>query len=187
MKKVILTPEKKQSFPFDWVKFDSDLCLRADGFKIEIYLKKDRVGIEDMKRLFYELFGCAKDELFVYSSSWWDFCIDTWNIQDNTFHYDDKSVSDETARYLSMLQYSCIEKGYCGCCKCNDWDVYLSRTLDCILKCIAPYGDFIYNPKRQYFFYFHHTGSIGLYYRNEDYFIQTLKANSKYKIVIPQI
>ena len=92
-------------------------------------------------------------------------------------------MSKETVSYLHILQDSNIAKGYSGCCVCNDWDTYLSVALDCIMKGIAPYGNFIYNSKEQFFFYFHHTGSIGLYYENETPSIFALRKNDKYEVL----
>ena len=145
MRKQILKMQEGESFPFCWVKFDSDSCIDVQGHKIEIYIKKDSVSIDDMKSLFCDLFGTVVDELSIFSPSWWDFCIDTWNIQENTFCYDPQFLSKETVSYLHILQDSNIAKGYSGCCVCNDWDTYLSVALDCIMKGIAPYGNFIYN------------------------------------------
>ena len=183
MRKQILKMQEGESFPFCWVQFDSDSCIDVQGHKIEIYIKKDSVSIDDMKSLFCDLFGTVVDELSIFSPSWWDFCIDTWNIQENTFCYDPQFLSKETVSYLHILQDSNIAKGYSGCCVCNDWDTYLSVALDCIMKGIAPYGNFIYNSKEQFFFYFHHTGSIGLYYENETPSIFALRKNDKYEVL----
>ena len=96
MRKQILKMQEGESFPFCWVKFDSDSCIDVQGHKIEIYIKKDSVSIDDMKSLFCDLFGTVVDELSIFSPSWWDFCIDTWNIQENTFCYDPQFLSKET-------------------------------------------------------------------------------------------
>ena len=111
MRKQILKMQEGESFPFCWVKFDSDSCIDVQGHKIEIYIKKDSVSIDDMKSLFCDLFGTVVDELSIFSPSWWDFCIDTWNIQENTFCYDPQFLSKETVSYLHILQDSNIAKG----------------------------------------------------------------------------
>ena len=101
MRKQILKMQEGESFPFCWVKFDSDSCIDVQGHKIEIYIKKDSVSIDDMKSLFCDLFGTVVDELSIFSPSWWDFCIDTWNIQENTFCYDPQFLSKK--RYLICI------------------------------------------------------------------------------------
>lgn len=184
MKRQILKIQKEQAFPFCWVKFNSDHSIDFQGYKMEIYLKKDFVNVSDMKSLFYDLFGTVLDGLSIFSLSWWDFCLDTWNIQDNTFCYNPQFLSNETACYLRILQNSKITEGYSGCCICNDWDTYLSAALDCIMKGTAPHGNFIYHSIKQFFFYFHHTGSIGFYYRNETPFTLAIKNNSKYEVLL---
>ena len=54
MKRQILKIQKEQAFPFCWVKFDSDHSIDFQGYKMEIYLKKDFVNVSDMKSLFYD-------------------------------------------------------------------------------------------------------------------------------------
>ena len=104
MRKQILKMQEGESFPFCWVKFDSDSCIDVQGHKIEIYIKKDSVSIDDMKSLFCDLFGTVVDELSIFSPSWWDFCIDTWNIQENTF--------------ATTLNF-CLKKRYLICISCK--------------------------------------------------------------------
>ena len=96
--------QEGESFPFCWVKFDSDSCIDVQGHKIENIHKKDSVSIDDMKSLFCDLFGTVVDELSIFSPSWWDFCIDTWNIQENTFCYDPQF---------------CLKKRYLICISCK--------------------------------------------------------------------
>lgn len=51
-----------------------------------------------------------------------------------------------------------------GLCKSLNWDKFLPIILDCMLSHKAPYSIMIYVPSHDFVFYFHHTGSIGLYY-----------------------
>lgn len=53
-------------FSIQLVKFDSDYCIDVRGDKIEIYINRDSVDIDDMKSLFYDLFGTVIDELSYY-------------------------------------------------------------------------------------------------------------------------
>lgn len=184
MRNTILERQTEVTFPFEWVQLDSEACIDTHGYKVEIYLDKECFNIEDMKSLFYDLFGSIADELLIYNSSWWDFCLDTWNIHEDISCYDTKLLSQETVRYLDMLKDSDIPKGYSGSCKCNNWDIYLTVTLACIVKGIAPYGDLIYDSQKQLFFYFHHTGSIGLYYKKSFPLLLDIMKNEKYDVHI---
>ena len=117
MRKQILKMQEGESFPFCWVKFDSDSCIDVQGHKIEIYIKKDSVSIDDMKSLFCDLFGTVVDELSIFSPSWWDFCIDTWNIQTNPkkscYLYKVKRI-----HFATTLNF-CLKKRYLICISCK--------------------------------------------------------------------
>lgn len=45
MRKQILKMQEGESFPFCWVKFDSDSGIDAQGHKIEIYIKKIQLAL----------------------------------------------------------------------------------------------------------------------------------------------
>jgi hypothetical protein len=51
-----------------------------------------------------------------------------------------------------------------------------------ILKCIvshqAPYSPIFYDEVNDFFFYFHHSGSIGLYYKIENETIKNILENA---------
>ncbi|MEM6817138.1 MAG: hypothetical protein AAF600_22555 [Bacteroidota bacterium] len=64
-----------------------------------------------------------------------------------------------------MLKDSEIEPQYTGFCECTDWDKFLYVTLHCVMGHTAPYGMMFYVPNHELVFYFHHNGSIGVYYR----------------------
>ena len=119
--------------------------------------------------MFYTLFGGAKSNIKVYNPSWWDYCLDTWNAKSDKYDYELEGKSDESKDYLIMLKESSIENSYSGTCICNNWDKFLSIILACIVTNIAPYSPVFYDEENDFFFYFHHSGSIGFYYkiRNE--------------------
>lgn len=45
MRKQILKMQEGESFPFCWVKFDSDSYIDVQGHKIEIYIKKIQLAL----------------------------------------------------------------------------------------------------------------------------------------------
>jgi hypothetical protein len=104
----------------------------------------------------------------VYNKSWWDFCLDTWNIDTDEYNYELKNKSEESLAYIELLIASGIYTGYSGCCKCNDWGSFLPIILDCVTSHIAPYSPRFCDVENEFFFYFHHTGSIGLYYKKDN-------------------
>ena len=185
MKDYILKIKQEENFPFNWVNLSPESGINAQSHKIEISPRNQKANVSNMKSLFHDLFNTIINELSIFSLSWWDYCLDTWDIQKNTYCYSPQYLSKETANYLIMLQKSDIVQGYSGSCICNDWDAYLSIALDCLIKGIAPYGHLIYDFNKQFFFYFHYSGSIGLYYKEGNPFIANLiKNNTKYDIDI---
>ena len=153
---------KGNDFPFSWANLEYYPDTKSE--RVEIYLREDENLEEGLIFLFYSLFGKHKDEIFVYDKLWWDLCLDTWNIQEDSYDYDLDNVSKETRDYLQLLENAAIEKGYTGSCKCLDWDTYLPVLLRCILRHLAPYSSLFYSKEYNFFFYFHYTGSIGMYY-----------------------
>ncbi|MET4013469.1 hypothetical protein ABIB62_003317 [Mucilaginibacter sp. UYP25] len=81
----------------------------------------------------------------------------------------------QTQQYLSMLNDSKVPIGYSGVCKMLNCKIILAKILPCITDHIAPYSPIFFSSKYQLFFYFHHTGSIGLYYREEEQVFQILE------------
>lgn len=156
-----------QKFPLTWANLDS--YAESKGNKLEIYLINNENCIEGLILMFYTLFRTIKSNIKVYSPSWWDFCLDTWNVKEDRYDYELEGKSVESKDYLIMLKESFIDLGYSGVCKCNDWDKFLKITLGCIITHNAPYSPIFYDDENNFFFYFHHTGSIGFYYkmRNE--------------------
>lgn len=152
-----------QNFPLEWANLDS--YAETKGHKIEIYLIKNETLIEGLIVMFYTLFRAIKSNIKVYSSSWWDYCLDTWNAKEDKYDYGLEGKSDESKEYLIMLKESSVELGYSGMCRCNNWDKFLSTILVCIVTHKAPYSPVFYDEENGFFFYFHHTGSIGFYYK----------------------
>ncbi|HBF19170.1 MAG TPA: hypothetical protein DDW81_03675, partial [Cryomorphaceae bacterium] len=48
---------------------------------------------------------------------------------------------------------------------CENWDKFLYIALHCIMSHNAPYSMMFYEPKNEFVFYFHHSGSLGIYYK----------------------
>lgn len=134
--------------------------------------------------MFYTLFQGIKNDIKVYNHSWWDFCLDTWNPNADEYDYELKGKSSETKDYLIMLTESSIEHGYSGTCSCNNWDKFLVIALACVVTHQAPYSPIFYNEKNDFFFYFHHTGSIGFYYKVRNETVAKILAIAKHKYLV---
>ena len=159
-------------FPFEWVSLES--YPDSKGVKVEIYLKNNDFEATALKEMFRILFSQIDAEILIYQEHWGKFCLDTWNIKNDTYDYLGDDLSLLTKNYISMLLESNIPLEYNGVCKCNDWSKFLSIILPCIDSGLAPYSPIIFSTIHDLFFYFHYTGSIGLYYRKESNFIRDL-------------
>ena len=153
-------------FPFAWT--DTENYRNSDANRTEIYLPGNDNSVEGLISLFYKLFANVQHNLLVHNNSWWDFCLDTWNIKTDEYNYDLQNKSEESRAYLELLIGSGMEVGYSGCCKCHDWNKFLPVILNCITSHAAPYSPKFCDVENEFFFYFHHTGSIGLYYKREN-------------------
>lgn len=173
----ILDKITNQDFPLTWANLDS--YPESKGYKNEIYLVNNENLIEGLILMFYALFRNVKRNIKVYNSSWWDYCLDTWNVQEDMYDYELEGKSVETKHYLIMLTESSIELGYSGICKCNDWDKFLSIILTCIVTHIAPYSPVFYDEENDFFFYFHYTGSIGFYFKERNEIVEKILSVSK--------
>ncbi|MCB9064009.1 MAG: hypothetical protein H6551_02585 [Chitinophagales bacterium] len=173
----MLSKSNTKDIPFHWENKDN--LSESDANRVEVYLLEP--SIDNLIIMFYRLFGSEKGQLLIHSESWGDFTLDTWNPHDDTYDYSNNDKSMETVAYLNMLKMSGIEYNYSGVCSCSDWNSYLDITLKCILTHIAPFGHKIYNKDAKYFFYFHHTYSIGLYYKNQNTIVSHIldKLNSE--------
>jgi hypothetical protein len=163
---------EKDVASFEWINFD--FFPKSNGIGKEIYLKNEENSIEDLIILFYAMFGSLKEEIIIYNKSWWDFCITTWNPENGEYNYEIYNKPEETRQYLKLLAQSEIEKKYNGFCSCVDWDKFLFIILKCITTHQAPYSPIFCDIKNNFFFYFHYSGSIGLYYNKYDSRIEKL-------------
>jgi len=162
----ILEKKIEKEFPFSWV--DLDYYPESKGKRTEIYLlntSRDSENTSELILLFNKLFGELRNNIFIYNKSWWDFCLDSWNIYNEKDDYSFNNKSDETKDYFNLLIDSHIEMGFGGSCKCLNWNAFFNILLPCILTHKAPYSPLFYHCENDFFFYFHHTESIGLYFR----------------------
>lgn len=181
----IITRVDTNIFPFDWVNIDTSY-RESKGKRVEIYLKEDSDLINDLIFLFYNLFGDIKEEVFVYNKSWWDFTLDTFNMTSEEGDYGIENKSEQTRTYLKILLDSEIYLGYSGSCRCLNWDRFLSSIIDCTIAHIAPYSPIFYNVQNDLFFYFHHTGSIGLFYKEFTPYIEKLLQKSTQEYILEE-
>lgn len=179
----ILNSTNNQDFPFEWVNLD--FFPDSKGSSYEIYLNKNNNLLEDLLQMFRSLFQSVDNNIKIYNYSWWDFCLDTWDIENDDYNYELTGKSNESKAYLKMLQSSFIEKDYSGICTCNDWNKFLPLVLTCILTHQAPYSPLFFNTEEDFFFYFHHTGSIGFYNNSERTSVKKIMsiAEREYRIV----
>lgn len=177
----ILRVENKD-FPFEWANLNS--YRESRSYRKEIYLKDYNSTSEGLLGLFNFLFGNRKRLLLIYSKSWWDFCLDTWDFNSDSYNYHLKGKSPETKEYLKILKTSNIPLNYSGCCTCVDWDKFLLVILECIITHRAPYSPLFCDAQAEYFFYFHHTGSIGIYFKNDNHEVKQIlsKAYEEYTV-----
>lgn len=170
-------------FPLKWA--DLHYYPGSKGSKIEIYLKDQTDELEGLIYLFHVLFEDVKNRIFIHSKSWWDYCLEVWDLEKDEYNYSLEDKSPETRAYLSMLLESNIEKDYSGSCKCNDFNTFLPIVLKPVICHAAPYSPIFYSEQYDFFFYFHHTGSIGLYYQNHNEKIRQIidKANAAFEVI----
>ena len=173
---------ENSDFPFSWVNID--YYPDSMGKKKEIYLINNKEVLDDLILLFYSLFTSVKENLKIYSPSWWDYCLDTWDPIKDEYNYTLNGKSKETIEYLSLLYDSCIDIGYSGSCVCLNWDKFLYIMLLCLVNHKAPYSPIFYDKENNFFFYFHDSGSIGFYYKelNETVNLILRKANNEYEV-----
>ena len=170
-------------FPLTWANLES--YPESKAFRKEIYTHAQGKELEELGMLFHHLFAPLKERIYIYDSSWWDVCLGTWDGENDTYDYSPKGKSPETAAYLTMLADADIPPEYSGSVQCLDWDKFLAIILRCIVSHAAPYSPIFYSGADQLFFYFHHTGSIGLYYEKETKIVKGIleKAAESYEIV----
>lgn len=159
----ILEKQEKENFPFEWVNLET--YPLSKGSYIVFKIRNKNNIINEMIKMFDYLFNEIEKEINIYNEYWGDFCLDVWDVRSDNYNYDEASLSKETKEYMNMLKASGIENDFIGSCKCKDWKSFLNIILNCIVKHIAPYSPVLYSPVSNFFFYFHYTGEIGLYYK----------------------
>lgn len=162
----VLEQLNDNEFPFSWVNLDH--LPDSNGEKKEIYMKDTSNMVEELISMFSTLFNGILSDIIVYNSSWGDFCLDTWDFKANLSDYNLEGKSIETREYLKLLQESGIPVDYTGSCICKNWNPFLTIILNCLISHRAPYSPLFYNKKYNFFFYFHYSGSIGFYYRENN-------------------
>ncbi len=152
---------------FDWLDFD--YLPDSKGYKFEIYFDEPKDLVSESILFFYSLFKNFFTDILIKNfgqdGEWGNFCLDTWDMEHDRYDYSPDNKEEPTASYLAMLQDSEIEPDYTGFCKCTDWDKFLYVTLQCVMRHTAPYSMMFYVPNHEFVFYFHHSGSIGIYYK----------------------
>ena len=159
--------EKMDFRTFRWLNFDN--LKESDCYRFEIYFE-DNASLSEISSVSYMLFNPNLNDIFLgqfgVDSEWGDFCLDTWDINKDRYDYSLEGKSGPTLRYLKMLKENEVNPEYTGFCKLLNWYSFLEINLDCVLNHIAPYSTVFYNSKFQYMFYFHHSKSIGVYYKH---------------------
>lgn len=168
----IIQSISNNTFPFPWVNLE--YLPDSDGKHLEIYLPDDVDPIIGMLDMFHSLFKTTSNQICIYDSGWWDFCLETWDIKSNRNDYTLENKSNDTRNYLKMLYENNVPFGFKGSCSCQNWEHFLLTILPCIVHHKAPYSPLFYFNNNDIFFYFHYTGSIGFYYKDNSIFIDKL-------------
>ena len=188
---MILTPKAKTP-DFSWFNYDDFSSSDAHRIELYCYLDNNEKAISQYEdtinknRLidFFKLFFLNSIDNIVIGQDtpdgiWGGFTTDVWKLNGDSFVFNSNGVlSEETNNYLNLLQESHISFDYKGFCTCSDYNIFLNIILDCVLKNIAPYSPLFYNISREIVLYFHHTYSVGIYYRNT-ILIDEIKRNAK--------
>ena len=165
--KIIEKYQPKNLINFDWLDFN--YLPDSEGFKFEIYFKDSKNLVTQSISFFYVFFYVFLNDILVRTfnpaGKWGNFCLGTWDIHNDRYDYFPDNKDEFTASYLAMLLDNEIEPNYSGFCKCFDWDKFLYVILNCIMEHKAPYSLMFYVPNHEFVFYFHHSGSLGIYYK----------------------
>jgi hypothetical protein len=154
----------------DW--FDFDEPMKSNATKIELYLSdiiSGNLQIVLLKKVFFEIFAGKLDSIYItqekINADWGGLPLDVWVLQDNEFIFDNSGeISDISRDYLSYLDQSHVEYDYQGVCKCNDWQRFLNIIIPGVLNQIFIYSPKILDVENNMILYFHHSGSIGIYF-----------------------
>ena len=171
----------------EWIDYDN---IRASCFVFLVFLPEWKTIIkQNLIETAHTLFtpflenivtSLVEPHFNALEGGWGDFCMDTWNIHEDTYDYALEGKSIASAKYLQMLQDSKIEVNYDGLGYCKDWDPFWDCILDCIVSHDAPLSNFHFHDlNHQFYFYFHHTKSIGLVYKEFNDAIKYVLQQSK--------
>lgn len=180
-----LTPLAGEPFPFDWVVHDD---LRASAAnRLEIYAESDDDYHFDLLALVEKVVRHFDAPLHIYSSYWWLECLDVWNVEDNTYEFDRKSLSIQTRAYLALLSLSGVKVDFKGLCLCNDSRLVSQIIFECVRFHVIPFCPKYLIPSKGILYYMHHTYSIGFYYKDDTEEVRALlneieADSSKYEI-----
>jgi hypothetical protein len=173
-------PSKSGFKPFNWFNFE--YFPDSEANKFELYSTGD-VNVTNSNLIFQALFGNFYSELEIGqptpNANWGDFCIDVWDVKHDKYDYSLEGKNEATIKYLSMLKENDIAPEYTGLCHCLMWDEFLPVALECVITHIAPYSLMFYCPNYEFVFYFHHSGSFGVYYRTCNKAILDILGNAK--------
>lgn len=173
---MILEKSESQLFPFDWVDLDSwrDSEARRVVFELE-----GGYTVEHFTQVFLGLFEELLPQVSVFLDSWWDFCLDTWNIKEDTYDYTLVTKAGASKDYLNILIASGIECGFGGSCDCLDWEAFLKPVVPCITDHLAPYSPLFHSNELNTFFYLHHSWGIGLYCTEKSAWVEQFIADAQ--------
>lgn len=178
----LLQKTNKSVFPFEWIDFER--LRNSQSFRLEIYLNEDvedyQIGLEE---LFVTLFSQHKKSLNIYYDNWGDFAYEDLD-PDDLASFANEGTPFVPFGYTEVLEDSKIEKTYVGSCECLDWDSFIKLEIKYVVKWRAMYGHYFFSPDCEFFFYFHHTGSIGFYYKEENSQVREIlsKAKAQYRL-----
>lgn len=179
----LIKPLFQEALPLPWANLEG--YRNSKAHRKEIYTNAaDGDEVSALTELFFHLFGPVKEQVLIYDKSWWDVCLGTWDIVNDKYDYTPEGKSIETSRYLTILHDAGITADFSGTCSCLDWNGFLPVILDCIVSHAAPYSPIFYSKAHDFFFYFHHTGSIGIYYPIENEAVKGIleRAAEKYEL-----
>lgn len=177
----------KDFTPFDWLDFRPLSNSKASRFQIYFPGEDEEYSIDSsidrmiwlFQRLFHNYSNSIVVTSFLPEGEWGSYCLETFEIDDlgfGTTNYSREWKNQDVKEYMLLLRENNILPTYVGACYCEDWDKFLRITLNCVMTHVAPYGFMFYSLQYEFVFYFHHTESVGLYYKTlNDAIIEILK------------
>ena len=159
----------------EWINLEQ--LEKSSGKRVEIY-SQPQIQLKDFIFQTKNLFGALGEEFILLhigpSPSWGDYCLDTWNITTGEADYSLQGKCPATQDYLLYLEASDISPLYQGGCICRNWDSFLPILIKCLFDKVAPYSPLLIRKSMDAFFYFHHSGSWGVYLQHETEWTKTV-------------